>query len=97
MPFTYTNRKGVAYTLYRKPGINGKERHVFARNPVGEPVAEMPAGFRVSESPNGVVSVARDRPALLRPDEIVAVEAEIARHPKPRHYRVASKGKRIEV
>lgn len=97
MPLTYTNRKGTTYTLYRQTAVDGKPRYLFARNPVGEPLAAMPPGFRVSESPNGVVSVARDRPALLRPDEIAAVEAEIARHPKPHHYRVASKGKRIEV
>jgi hypothetical protein len=30
MPFTYTNRKGITYTLYRKTGVDGKQRHVFA-------------------------------------------------------------------
>lgn len=97
MPVTYTNRKGVAYTLYRKTGIDGKERHVFARDPVGAPVDEMPAGFRVSESPNGVVSVARDRPALIRPEEIAAVERELRRHPRANDYRLVVKEKRIEL
>jgi hypothetical protein len=64
---------------------------------VGEPVDEMPAGFRASESPNGVVSVARDRPALIRPEEIAAVERELRRHPRARDYRVVVKQKRIEI
>lgn len=97
MPLTYTNRKGVTYTLYRKIGKNGKPHYVFGRRSVGEPVDEMPSGFRVSESPNGIVSVARDRPALIRPDEVAAVEQEVQRHPKAKNYRVAGKHKRIEL
>jgi hypothetical protein len=60
MPLTYTNRKGMTYTLYRKTGVDGKPRYLFARNAVGEPLDAMPPGLRVSESPNGIVSVARD-------------------------------------
>jgi hypothetical protein len=97
MPFTHTNRKGVTYTLYRKIGKDGKPRYVFGRNVVGEPVDELPPGFRVSESPNGVVSVARDRPSLLQPEEIAAVEAEVQRHPQGKELRVVSKPKQIEI
>ncbi len=97
MPFTYTNRKGITYTLYRKTGVDGKSRHVFGRNVAGEPVDVMPPGFRVSESPNGVVSVARDRPALIRPEEIAAVEAEMQRHERAADYRLVVKQKRIEI
>ncbi|MGH2615611.1 MAG: plasmid pRiA4b ORF-3 family protein [Thermomicrobiales bacterium] len=97
MPFTYTNRKGITHTLYRKIGADGKLRYVFGRNVVGEPVDELPQGYRVSESPNGIVSVARDRPSLIRPEEIAAVEAEVQRHPRAKDYRLAVKEKRIEI
>ena len=99
MPFTYTNRKGTTYTLYRKTGIDGKTRYVFGRDEIadGEPVDKMPPGFRVSESPNGIVSVARDRPALIRPDEIAAVERELRQHPRARDFRLVVKQKHIEI
>jgi hypothetical protein len=97
MPVTYTNRKGVTYTLYRKIGVDGKPHHVFGRRPVGEPVDSLPPGFRISESPNGRVSLARDKPSLILPEEIAAVEAAIARNPEPGYLRVATREKSIEI
>lgn len=97
MPVTYTNRKGVTYTLYKIRTIEGKERHVMAREPRGEAPDALPPGFRISESPNGVVSLARERPELFRPEEIAAVEAAIARLPQPGDFRLAVKSDRIEI
>ena len=99
MPISYTNRKGITYTLYRGQTRTGKPRYYFGR-PVqgqGEPVTEIPPGYTISESVNGVVSLAKDRPALIQPGEVAAVEAEVERHPEARRYRVAVKGNRIEV
>ena len=94
---TYTNRKGVTYYLFRTVTKSGKPRYNFAREPKGEPVEQIPEGWRVSESVNGIVSLAKDRPAQILPQEVAAAEAALARHPKSRNYRVNVKYDRIEV
>jgi len=99
MPVSYTNRKGAMYTLYRGQTRTGKLRYYFGRpdQGQGEPVKELPPGFTISESVNGVVSLVKDRPALIRPEEVEAVESAVQRHPEAHRYRVAIKGNRIEV
>jgi len=96
---SYTNRKGVSYILYRGRSRTGKPRFYFGRpgQSQGEPVTELPPGYTISESVNGVVSLVKDRPALIQPEEVAAVEAAIQQHPEARRYRVAVKGNRIEV
>ncbi len=99
MPVSYTNRKGVTYTLYRGQTRTGKPRYYFGRPDQiqGEPVIELPHGFTISESVNGVVSLVKDHPAQILPQEVEAVKAAIKRHPEAHRYRVAVKGNRIEV
>src|SRR5579864_5193706 len=99
MPVSYTNRKGVTYTLYRGQTKTGKPRYYFGRpdQSQGELVTELPPGFTISESVNGVVSLVKDRPALIQPEEVAAVESAVQRHPEARRYRVAVKGNRIEI
>src|SRR2546428_9408422 len=99
MPVNYTNRKGLTYTLYRGQTKSGKPRYYFGRagQGQGEPVTELPPGFTISESVNGVVSLVKDRPSLIQPEEVAAVEAAVQQHPEARRYRVAVKGNRIEV
>src|SRR5438552_243754 len=99
MPVSYTNRKGVTYTLYRGLTRTGKPRYYFGRpdQSQGEPVTELPPGFTISESVNGVVSLVKDHPSLIQPEEVEAVEAAVQQHPEAHRYRVAVKGNRIEV
>jgi hypothetical protein len=97
MPITYTNRKGVTYHLCRTATRTGKPRYVFAREPRGELVEEIPEGWQISESVNGVVSLVKAQPSQILPEEVAAVEAAVGRHPKARDYRVAVKRDRIEV
>src|SRR5436305_6381863 len=99
MQVNYENRNGLTYTLYRGQTKNGKTRYYFGRagQGQGEPVTELPPGFTISESVNGVVSLVKDRPALIQPEEVAAVEAAVHQHPQARRYRVAVKGNRIEV
>ena len=97
MPVTYTNRKGVTYHLCRGVTKTGKPRYYFAREIKGEPVDEIPEGFTISESVNGVVSLAKHRPSQLLPDEIAWVGASVKRHPKAHNYRVSAKPDRIEI
>jgi hypothetical protein len=99
MPVSYTNRKGLTYTLYRGQTKTGKPRYYFGRagQGQGEPVSELPPGFTISESVNGVVSLVKDRPSLIQQEEVAAIEAAVQQHPEARRYRVAVKGNRIEV
>ena len=98
MPVSYTNRKGMTYALYRGQTRTGKPRYYFGRpgQGRGEPVTEIPPGFTISESVNGVVSLAKDRPSPIQREEVEAVEAAV-QHPEARRYRVAVKGNRIEI
>ena len=97
MPVTYTNRKGVLYYLCRSTARAGKLPYYFAREPKGEPVEELPAGHKIVESVNGVVSLARDVPSPIRPQEVAIVEAAVRLLPKARNYRVSTRQNRIEV
>jgi hypothetical protein len=97
MPFTYTNRRGEIYYLCQSTTKTGKPRYYFARSQKGAPVEQLLEGFRVSESANGLVSLERDWPSQILPAEVAAVEAAIARHPKPRDYHVGAKRDRIEI
>jgi hypothetical protein len=97
MAITYTNRKSQTYTLYKGKTKTGKPRYYFGREGQGEPVMELPPGFTISESVNGVVSLVKDRPSLIQVEEIAVVEAAVKQHPNARHYRVSAKHDRIEV
>jgi hypothetical protein len=99
MPISYTNRKGVTYTLYRGQTSTGNPRYYFGRadKGQGEPVMELPPGFKFSESFNGVVSLVKDRPSLIQPEEIAAIKAAMDKHPQATRYRVVVKHDRIEI
>jgi hypothetical protein len=97
MPVTYINRKGLTYYLCRGVTKTGKPRYFFAREIKGEPVEEIPAGYKISESVNGIVSLAKDRPSQILPEEILAVEATVGRHPKRHNYRISAKHNRIDI
>ena len=98
MPVTYTNRKGITYTLCQGVTKTGKPRYAFMRDPEGKRVVEkVPKGWEISESVNGIVSLVRGRVQKLLPGEIAAVEEAVRRHPKARNYRVNVRHDRIEV
>src|SRR5713101_1875205 len=99
MPISYTNRKGVTYMLYRGQTRTGKPRYYFGGQGQGqgEPVMELPLGYTISESVNGVVSLVKERPSLIQPEEVAAIEAAVQQHPEARRYRVAVKHNRIEI
>lgn len=97
MPVSHTNRKGITYYLCQGTTKTGKRRYFFAREPKEDLLDEIPAGWKIQESPNGIVSLVRERPARILPDELAAVEAALRRHPKADNYRVAIKGKQIVV
>ena len=81
MPITYTNRKDVTYFLHRGETKSGKPRYFFSRKDHGDLVDELPAGFEIRESPNGIVSLARERPRRIQDSEVQLVKAALDRHP----------------
>jgi hypothetical protein len=97
MPITYTNRKRITYYLNLGFTKTGKARYYFAREPKDRPLEEIPEGYSISESVNGVVSLVKDRLTPFLPEEIGAVEEAVQRHPKAGNYRVSVKPDRIEV
>jgi hypothetical protein len=56
MPISYTNRKCQTYTLYRGQTKADKPHYYLGRTGQGpgEPVTELPPGFTISESVNGI-------------------------------------------
>ncbi|MBI5842225.1 MAG: hypothetical protein HZB19_19230 [Chloroflexi bacterium] len=97
MPITYTNRKGFTYFLNKGATKTGKPRYYFAREQKGEPVEEIPQGYKIEESVNAIVSLVKARPQLIRPEEVACVESALKRHPKARNYRVAVKNDQIII
>jgi len=97
MPVTHTNRKGHTYYLCQGMMKTGKLRYYFAREPKEGSPDQIPDGYRISESVNGVVSLVKDLPQLISPQEVASVEAVLARHPKSRDYRIALKNNQIVI
>ena len=97
MPVAYTNRKGHTYYLCQGMTKTGKLRYNFTREPRDEVPDQIPEGYRISESVNGAVSLVKDRPQLILPQEVASVEAALDRHPKGRDYRVAVKQNQIVI
>jgi len=97
-PLSYTNRRGHTYYLHAGSTKTGKRRYFVAKT-VGEGVlAELPKGFEIIESINGVVSVRRVDPnAPTIPEiDLARVRAELARHSHLRRHRAdAVKGEII--
>lgn len=97
MPVTYTNRKGHTYYLCQGMTKTGKLRYYFAREPKDGSPDQIPDGYRISESVNGVVSLVIDRPQLILPQEVAGLEAVLARHPKSHDYRVVVQKNHIVI
>ena len=72
---------------------NGKPRYYFglADNDQGEPVLELPSGFKISESVNGVVSLVKERPSLIQAEEMAVIEEVMDEHPQATRYRFVVK------
>jgi hypothetical protein len=97
MAVTYTNRKGRTYFLCKGTTKTGRTHYYFGRELKGEPVERIPEGFTISESVNGVVSLVRDRPKVIREDEITTIEEEVSGHSQGRNYKVHAKHDRIII
>jgi CBS domain-containing protein len=97
MPVSHTNRKGVTYYLHRGETKTGKVRYFFAPRLHDHPIAEIPAGYSISEGVNGVVSLVKDRPQIITAEEHATVEEALRTLPLAHKYRVVVKDKLITV
>ena len=97
--FTHENRMGVTYYLHEGRTKTGKPRYFFAKTSGEGARSEMPEGFEVSESINGVVSVRRKTTgAPGAPDEDVkVVEDAVRRLPHLQGYMVRAQGSAIVI
>ena len=84
----HVNQRGVTYFLHQGKTKTGKTRYFYAKT-IGEGALDrMPAGYRVQESINGVVSVVRiDRAALVPDDHLALVQGKMSRHAGLNRYR----------
>lgn len=85
----YTNRRGQIYYLHEGLTKAGKRRYFVAKTIGDGALAQLPDGFELSESINGVVSVRRLDPKAARipAADLARVQTELARHPHLRHHR----------
>lgn len=98
MLVTYTNRKNVTYTLYRITTKTGKSRYCFAKESIeGTPCVTVPHGYEISESPNGVVSLVKSRPQLIRKSEVAIVQKLIDKNLSSSKYRIFVRHNRIDI
>jgi hypothetical protein len=80
--FSYDNCRGDRYYLHAGKTKTGKARYFFARDIRDGALAEMPQGFEVAESINGVVSVRRKKvgEVSIPPRDLALVESAISRY-----------------
>ena len=97
MPVTYINRKGYTYYLCQGVTKKGRPRYFFSREPKGTVLEEIPEGYEIRESVNGVVSLAKSKPLELLDDEIAAVQQALDSHPEARKYRKDVKPRHITI
>jgi len=97
MPVTYTNRKSRKYYLCQGVTKSGKPRYYFSREQKGRPLEEVPEGFEIRESVNGIVSLSKIRPKFILDREIEIIKSEIAKHPHAKKYPFDIKSKKIVI
>ncbi len=97
MLISHTNRKGQTFFLCQGVTKTGKQRYFFSKTAAQNALEEIPTGYHIEESVNGVVSLVKDRKQSILPEEIQLVEAALNRHPKGNNYRVSAKGKQIAI
>lgn len=77
MAFLYTNFLDDNYYLHQGLTRKGNPRYWFSKKPDGTLVDRIPDGYRVHETPNGMVYLAKIRPPVFSRSEINAVKSSI--------------------
>ena len=97
MPVVHRNRKGRTYYLCESTTKTGKPRYYFSRERCKRMLTEIPEGYQIRESVNGVVSLTKMRRREIFDSEIGAVMAAVRMHPKASRYRVDTKSSDITI
>lgn len=97
--FSYENRLGVRYYLHEGKTKTGKSRYFFARAVRDGALTQVPRGFEVTESINGVVSVRREKHAEISIPlaDVKLVEEAVDRHRHLRWFKVRAIGSAMHV
>ncbi len=94
-PIHYTNRKEKTYYLHAATTKTGKIRYVMTKDSEGA-LTELPEGYGITESINGVVSVGQIKPKLITEAEEAMVKLELMKLGL-KNYRCEVKGQYITV
>ena len=98
MAFTYTTRRGKTYYLHTGPKRGGGVQHFVSTDPDGQIAEAVPDGFDIHETPNSQVFLRKAKPALIRPEELALVNAELSkRQTSQRCYLAEVIGKEIVI
>ncbi len=95
---TYRNRRGHIYYLHQRVTKKGAPKYFFAKTIGDGALAEMPTGFEVAESINGVVSVRRTTgSSVISEADVQLVRDELDKLPHLSRHVVERKGDAILV
>jgi len=97
VPVVHRNRKGRPYYLCESTTNTGKPRYYFSRERRSRMLTQIPEGYQIRESVNGVVSLTKTRRVEILDSEISAVMAAVRTHPKASRYRVDTKSSEITI
>ncbi len=97
VPVVHRNRKGHSYYLCEGTTKTGKPRYYFSRERGSKLLTEIPQGYEIRESVNGVVSLTKKRRREISDSEIDAVMAAVRMHPKASRYRVDTRSSDITI
>jgi hypothetical protein len=73
-------------------------QHFVSTDPDGQIAEAIPGGFEIHETPNGQVYLRKAKPALIRPDDLALVNAELSKRQTRQHcYLAEVTGKEILI
>ena len=72
-PLKYENRHGKTYVLHARQRSDGRVAYVLSPTIGAGALAQLPAGYEISENVHGHVGVRKTKPSVIRADEVAAV------------------------
>lgn len=97
MAITHTSRTGKTYYLHRGPKRGGGTQHFLSTKADGPLAERVPEGFEIHETVNGQVYLRRQKPRLIRDDELDAVRRPLARLWPGNRYQARADGPVITI
>ena len=72
-PLKYENRHGKTYVLHARQRSDGRVAYVLSPTIGAGALAQLPAGYEISENVHGHVGVRKTKPSVIRAEEVAAV------------------------